>query len=201
MKPTFVNIHTHRPAGHGIELRVDGVHPWEASQEAVGRLEATLAKGDASIPQAIGEIGLDGVRGPARELQQEAFRAQLTLAEQYGLPVVLHCVRAFAEVMRTLAEYRLRAVIFHGFVGSPEQACEALTKGYYLSFGERSFASPKTVRAMRVTPMERLFLETDDSPTPIATIYAQAAELSGIGIAELQAAMVANYERIFTEHG
>lgn len=187
-----VNIHTHRPTGRGIELRTAGIHPWDAGREPV----ASLLPLPAGV-QAIGETGLDFARGPAREVQTEVFRAQLALARERGLPVVLHCVRAFEAVLRELADCRPRAVIFHGFIGSKEQARQAAARGYYLSFGERTFSSPKTQEALREVPLSQLFLETDDSQTPIETIYARAAELRGIPVRELLRATEENYKRIF----
>ena len=178
----YVNIHTHRPTGSGIELRTEGVHPWDADM----RLVATLGE-RLSDAQAVGETGLDFVHGPSREMQTEALRAQLRLARERGLPVVLHCVRAFEPLMRELAACEPRAVIFHGFIGSPEQARRALAKGYFLSFGERAFASPKTLAALRETPLSQLFLETDDSPVLVVGlggVGAYAAEMiarAGVG--------------------
>ena len=193
----YVNIHTHRPTGSGIELRTAGVHPWDADMQEVASLGERL-----SDAQAVGETGLAFVHGPSRGVQFGALRAQLRLARERGLPVVLHCVRAFEPLMRELAACEPRAVIFHGFIGSPEQARQALAKGYLLSFGERAFASPKTLAALRETPLSQLFLETDDSPVPIAAVYARAAEARGIPVEELQRATLANYERIFeTQHG
>ena len=148
--------------------------------------------------QAVGETGLDFVRGADRAAQLSALRTQLRLARERGLPVVLHCVRAFEPLMRELAASEPRAVIFHGFIGSPEQARQALAKGYCLSFGERTFASPKTLAALRGTPLSQLFLETDDSPVPIAEIYARAAEAKGVPEEVLQRAILDNYKRIFT---
>ena len=192
----YVNIHTHRPTGSGIELRMEGVHPWDADMQLVAKLGERL-----SDAQAVGETGLDFVHGTSREVQTEALRAQLRLARERGLPVVLHCVRAFEPLMRELAACEPRAVIFHGFIGSPEQARRALAKGYFLSFGERAFASPKTLAALRETPLSQLFLETDDSPVPIEEIYARAAEARGVPTEVLQRATLANYERIFeTRH-
>lgn len=189
----YVNIHTHRPTGSGIELRTEGVHPWDADMQLVATLGERL-----SDAQAVGETGLDFVHGPSREVQTEALRAQLRLARERELPVVLHCVRAFEPLMRELAACEPRAVIFHGFIGSPEQARQALAKGYCLSFGERTFASPKTLAALRGTPLSQLFLETDDSPVPIAEIYARAAEAKGVPEEVLQRAILDNYKRIFT---
>ena len=115
MTDQFVNIHTHRPTGRGIELRTAGIHPWNADKEDVSTIVPLL--GDV---QAVGETGLDFVHGADRETQLAAFRAQLALARERRLPVVLHCVRAFEPVMRELDACRPRAAIFHGFIGSPE---------------------------------------------------------------------------------
>lgn len=188
----YVNIHTHRPTGRGIELRTAGIHPWNADKERIASL-LPLPEG----VQAVGETGLDFVRGPQRDVQTEVFREQLRLARDRGLPVVLHCVRAFGEVMRCLKECEPRAAVFHGFIGSKEQAREAVARGYLLSFGERTFSSPRTLEALRETPLTHLFFETDDSPTPIETIYERAAAATGIGVEALQQATFCNYERIF----
>lgn len=188
----YVNIHTHHPTGRGIELRTAGVHPWDAGHEAVDALQP-LAEG----VQAIGETGLDALRGPDRETQTAVFRAQLALARRTGLPVVLHCVRAFGEVMRELATCPPRAAIFHGFIGSAQQAREAVARGCYLSFGERTFASPRTLDALRSVPVSQLFLETDDSPVPIETVYEKAAAVRGTSVEMLLKDIYTNYERIF----
>lgn len=201
MNAPFVDIHTHRPTGCDIELRAAGIHPWEAGRQpvaaAVQALEAELARGDA---QAIGEIGLDFARASTQELrdaQATLFRAQLALACERGLPVVLHCVRAFEPTMRMLRELEPRAVVFHGFVGSPEQARRALERGYYLSFGERTFVSPRTVEALKATPLSQLFFETDESGLPAKTIYIRAAALLELDIETLRQAAYDNYRRIF----
>lgn len=74
----------------------------------------------------------------------------------------------------------------------------AVGKGYYLSFGLRAFASPKTLESLRETPLSQLFLETDDSDVPIEEIYARAAKVKGVTPEELQRATLENYGRIFT---
>ena len=99
--------------------------------------------------------------------------------------------------MRELDACRPRAAIFHGFIGSPEQARRAVLKGYYLSFGLRAFASPKTLESLRETPLSQLFLETDDSDTGIEEVYAHAAAVRGTTVEALKRATTENYERIF----
>lgn len=188
----FVNIHTHRPAGCGVELRAEGVHPWEAACYDEASLRARLEG-----VQALGEIGMDALRGPGEEVQRAVFEAQLALARELGLPVVLHCVRRFEPMMRLLAAYRLRAVIFHGFTGSAEQALQAVRRGYCLSFGERSLLSRRGTEALRRIPSEALFLETDESEVAIGTIYERAAALREMPVDALREVVWKNYESIF----
>lgn len=192
MKPSYVNIHTHRPTHRGIELRAEGIHPWDADITPPGVLPVP-----APDTQAIGEIGLDFACKVSRERQTDLFSRQLSLAEEVGLPVVLHCVKAFSETLALLRGRRLRAVIFHGFIGSPEQAAEAVRRGCHLSFGHRTFSSPRTMEALRRMPPERIFLETDDEQIDISEIYRRAAEVRGEDVETLKRVTTDNYERIF----
>lgn len=192
METPYVNIHTHRPTGRGLEPASVGIHPWDAAGADAESLCEALGRA-----QAVGEIGLDYLH-PDREAQRRLFEQQLELAETAGKPVVLHCVKAFEPMMTLLGRFRLRAVIFHGFIGSPQQAARAVAAGYYLSFGPRSLRSPRTVQALATVPSERLFLETDDDPTPIESVYAEAARLLGLSLDRLRETLYTNYLRIFT---
>lgn len=186
-----VDIHTHNAQTNAQTIVAVGIHPWHALEADLSAVEAQIADADA-----IGEIGLDFACDVPREVQMDVFRAQLALAERHQKAVVLHCVRAFEEMMKVLSEYRLPAVIFHGFIGSPEQAQHAVAQGYYLSFGERTFRSPKTIEAMRSTPLSSLFVETDESPTPIEKIYDKIAELRGIPTDNLTIATKENFKKL-----
>lgn len=186
----YIDIHTHHPTS-ATTLHAVGVHPWQAAIESLPSEVAIMAA------EAVGEIGLDKVCAVDFEQQKAVFAAQLDLAERFAKPVVLHCVRAFEEVMRCLEGRTLPAVIFHGFIGSKEQAERALQRGYYLSFGVRTARSPKSVEALRYTPLDRLFVESDEEMTPIETIYEEMATLRGVSVEELRSATLANYTRIF----
>ena len=189
----ITDIHTHNAQTNAQTIKTEGIHPWQALNGDISTVESVIAEIDA-----IGEIGLDFACDVSREAQTRIFKAQLALAEQHKKAVVLHCVRAFEEVMKILSEYHLKTVIFHGFIGSKEQAQRAVKQGYYLSFGERTFRSPKTIEAMCSTPLSSLFVESDESVTPIEDIYEKIAELRGIPTTELIAATTANFQRIFS---
>lgn len=188
----LIDIHTHRPTS-AVTITAVGLHPWQAEDGTLPSEE------QIQTSDAVGEIGLDKACEVDFEQQMAVFEAQLRLAEQYQKPVVLHCVRAFEEVMNVLEKFALRAVIFHGFIGSQEQAERAVKKGYYLSFGARTERSKKTIEALRATPLDQLFVESDEAEMPIEEIYALVARLRGITIEELAAATSRNYERLLVE--
>ena len=132
-----------------------------------------------------------------RSTQSVLFARQLAIAERLHKPIVVHCVRAFEPVMDMLRDIRVPAVIFHGFIGSAEQAQRAVERGYYLSFGERTLRSPKSIEALRSIPLARVFVETDDSPTPIEELYDRIAALLDISTEELMLQTRENFEHIF----
>ena len=185
----LIDIHTHRPSS-AVTLTTVGLHPWQAATGVIPS-EAEILSADA-----VGEIGLDKACEVDFEQQRAVFEAQLRLAEQHKKPVVVHCVRAFEEVISALEKCTLKAVIFHGFIGSREQAARAVKKGYFLSFGARTERSKKTIEALRATPLDRLFVETDEADTPIAEMYALVARLRNTEVEELEEATSRNYERI-----
>lgn len=186
----FVDIHTHLKTD-AVTILTVGVHPWNAGE---GVLPTT---DEIASAEAVGEIGLDKASEVDFSLQTALFQAQLRLAEEHRKPVVLHVVRACEEVLKALDEVHLPAVIFHGFIGSPELAERLIRRGFYLSFGERTFRSPKTLEALRRVPLEQLFIETDESRMPLAEIYEKAAEAKGITCEELQQATYENYLKLF----
>ena len=168
-----------------------GIHPWDA--------EKGLELPDFAQCDIIGETGLDLSCGVDLERQKELFYLHLEQAEKLCKPVVLHVVRSFEQVIKILANYRLKGVVFHGFIGSKQQAAEALKRGYYLSFGERLQSSPRTREAIAATPLDRIFAETDDNALlNVATIYDAIAEIKGIAREQLAEAIEKNYKTLIT---
>lgn len=198
VEPDFVNIHTHRPTGRGIELRTAGIHPWRAEECPAADADALsrMLGCELTQAQAIGETGLDFARAVDRTAQERLFRAHAELAARMRMPLVVHCVRAFEPVMKILHEYDLAGVVFHGFIGSREQMLRAAEAGYYISFGVRAFRSPKTLDAMRAAPPERVFFETDDDDATIESVYRAAAEALGTDIGQLLETTNCNYGKL-----
>ena len=210
MKP-FVDIHTHGPLKGSIGLRSYrlgierpaeesgayslGIHPWDVCEvENERQLLVNLHTMECS---AIGEIGLDKVCGADFARQIEMFEQQLIIASNRNLPIVIHCVKAQQEILNLLARCSTPAVIFHGFIGSPQQAEQLWQNGYYLSFGFGALKSPKTQEALRRCPAEYLFLESDTIEESIIVLYDKVAALRGVGVEEVRESIYNNYHRIF----
>lgn len=189
-----INIHTHNPKPDEITISSIGIHPYNADDATTDSMLAI--EREAEGVDAIGEIGLDYCCSADKSAQALAFRVQLEIAQKAGKGVVIHCVKAFEDVMNILKDYSLKFVIFHGFIGSAVQSARATKQGYYLSFGERTFRSPKSIEAMRATPIERLFLETDEAQIEIGEIYSRASAILGVPEAVLEYITTENYNRI-----
>ncbi len=153
---------------------------------------------------AIGEIGLDYyVEELDRERQQHLLEAQLELANEFALPVLLHVRRAHAPMIATLKRHRLkRAGIVHAFSGSLEEALEYIRLGYKLGLGGAGTwpQAHRMHRVLRQLPLESIVLETDapdiaphshagqrNSPEFLPDICRELAQRRGISPEELAA--------------
>lgn len=189
MELSYVDIHTHHPRAGVLSPTMAGIHPWDA--------ERSCTMPDLTACDIVGETGLDYACSVSRQAQERFFCDHLSAAERLHKPVVLHVVKAFEPVMRILADYKVKGVVFHGFIGSEQQASDALRRGYYLSFGSRSLRSQRTLRALAATPLDRLFVESDDDPSvDIAKLYARVAEIKNISPSELCRQLMANYKSL-----
>ena len=153
-----------------------GIHPEDAhglnEREALADLEALLGTAETRRRDkivAIGEIGLD-YHAPSFggvpldcDLERRVFEAQLDLAEQLDLPVVIHNREANGDLFEILLRHPKARGVLHSFSGSPELVREYTRRGWYLSFsGTVTFKNAPRVReALLATPRDRLLIETD----------------------------------------
>lgn len=213
-----VDIHTHqRPRTPGTaivncypdtfapatgEWYSVGIHPWhipttsvQARTDSALRHEMEMLAALAVQPQvlAIGEAGLDKHADAPMAVQTEVFEYQAQLSSRLGKPLVIHLVKAVDELLRL--KHRIQPPvpwIIHGFRGKAALAEEYLRHGFYLSFGERY-----QEEALRITPPDRLFLETDESETPVADLYRQAAAVRHMALDELAETVRENIGKVF----
>ena len=137
-----------------------GIHPWwTASPEDVAQLMHQLPS-LLQHPQviALGECGLDALRGAPLEVQEDIFCQQITLAETYRLPVTLHAVHTYDRLLRLHKTLKpTTRWTIHGFHGKTPLARQLLQAGFDLSYGLR-----RNEEAYAQTPVERRHDETDD---------------------------------------
>jgi TatD DNase family protein len=146
---------------------------------------------------AIGEIGLDRAKGPAMPIQTAWFEAQLKLAEKVNKPVIVHCVKAYADLIPFLKKYTM-PFILHGYNGNRQQTSDLLKfPQIYFSLGKQLFsAGNQKMDAFLAIPTQRVFLETDTSGIPIREMYATYSRLSGIPQEEIRQTLRKNYMQI-----
>lgn len=206
----FFNIHTHitkhpeseilsadvlsfSSIGKNEYLSV-GIHPWYlADNDAENQLESLRkAIGNRQVV-AIGECGLDKLKGPSMELQASVFRKEIALAEEHNLPMVIHCVKAYNELVQIKkSTHPQQPWIIHGFRGKEALAKECLQHGFHLSFGAYFQED-----ALRAVPVEKLFVETDESGMAIEEVYLRIARTRGMELEELTESIKKNVERVF----
>ena len=114
--------------------------------------------------KAIGEIGLDyHYEDIPREIQKKAFRMQMALAQEVGLPVIIHQREALADCLEILGDFPEVKGVFHSFSGSAQTARELTAQGWYVGFtGVLTFKNArKALEAAKAVPKDRIVLETD----------------------------------------
>lgn len=169
-----------------------GVHPWY-SEDAEPQLK--FLKEIAGDPRivAIGEAGLDKLKGPDLKTQQTIFEQQVQLSEQLQKPLIIHCVKAWEELLHIKKLYKPRQPwIIHGYKGKVELAKQLLSHGFLFSINERFNDD-----AIREIPLDRLFCETDISETSIEDIYSEVAKALDISEEVLTSQIAENVKRTF----
>ncbi len=204
----LVNIHTHYKRNDSIEIvnAIDiidlsyyysvGIHPWNAETNSL-KISNLENKAHDKFMLAIGEIGLDKIKGPALEIQKMCFIDQVLIAEKINRPVIIHCVKAWNEIMEIKKDLQPKQIwIFHGFtkVSILESVLE---EGLMISIGAGIMNNLKLQEALKNIPNEQLFLETDDSEITILEIYKKVSTIKNLSLSELEEIIENNFNRIF----
>ncbi|MFC4158309.1 TatD family hydrolase [Chitinimonas lacunae] len=151
-----------------------GLHPICTPQHRDEHLTTLRELLERERPIAVGEIGLDFfVPGLDAQRQTDLFAAQLKLARDFDLPVLLHVRKSQDQVLKQLRRFGLRRGIAHAFNGSPQQAEAFISLGFKLGFGgNMSFERARNIRRLAADlPLESLVLETDSPDIPPAWAY------------------------------
>ncbi|GAB4279100.1 MAG: TatD family hydrolase [Methylomicrobium sp.] len=214
----FIDIHSHREKSRNgtVIISIDmseiasrgprhgfysvGIHPWFIGRQdcAESLLKIERAASDSRM-LAVGECGLDTLTGIPLVEQEKIFAAQIELAERCGKPLLIHCVRAFNELLRIKTSLKpTQPWIIHGFNNKASIASRLLERGCYLSLG-KALLHPESnaAKILPIVPEDRFFLETDDSDVSIESVYRAATNLRQCSLSELQQVIENNFNRVF----
>ncbi len=191
-----------------------GSHPDaadEVNDQVLAQYEA-LCRQNPKI-RAIGEIGLDyHYEDIPRQVQQQAFRAQMALARDLNLPVIVHEREAHGDGMAIVKEFPQVRGVFHCYSGSAEMARQLVELGWYIGFtGVVTFKNPrKALETAAAIPLERIVLETDcpymapepfrgrrNDPGYLYRMAEKLAQVRGLPVEELARITLENGKRLY----
>ena len=174
--PVITNFHSHDTTAEKAIISVDvdefkpqygkvysvGLHPWHIGDDWQQKIERLKEVAHHYQVVAIGETGLDSLKGAPLDVQEQVMREVVNIAAATGKPLIIHCVRTSQQVLklwRDNPQAHNVAWIIHGFRGNENVARELLDAGFYLSFGSKF-----NEQALAITPLDHLLVETDDDP-------------------------------------
>ena len=190
-----------------------GSHPDSADEVNEEVIEAYCRMAQHPKVMAIGEIGLDYYYETIpREVQQKAFRMQMALAKELGMPVIVHERNAHDDGMRIVKEFKGVTGVFHCYSGSAEMARQLVDMGWYIGFtGVLTFKNArKAVETAERIPLERIVLETDcpfmapephrgkrNDPGFLPYMAQRLADIRGISQEEVERITTENAKRLY----
>ena len=190
-----------------------GIHPEDMEGLTPESLDTIRALAGHEKCVAIGEIGLDYYWDASHKTEQkELFAAQLALAGELDLPVIVHDREAHADCLEVTGRFPEARGVFHCFSGSADMAKELLRRGWYLGFdGPVTYKNArKALEVLEIVPPERILVETDSpymSPVPLrgkrndssnlVYIIEKIAEIKGMTPREIEEITYENGKRLF----
>jgi TatD DNase family protein len=217
-KTDYIDIHTHqqntdpdifsvrcllthqpeRPHDYPTSAVSVGAHPWFIEKDnLLTTLEDVAISATGSNVVAIGEAGLDKVKGAEMPTQITAFEKQAIIANNLLKPLIVHCVKAWDELLAVHRNINPRVPwIIHGFMGSKELAGQIIDKGMFISLWYSFALAERSASLIKWMPQDRLFLETDSSDANIKDIYAKVAGNLNISVDSLKSTIVGNYDEL-----
>lgn len=185
---TSVFAEEYPPDDPGNGVYSVGLHPWHLGktdhEQALKKIKLAT---EAYNVLAVGEAGLDKLISFPMDQQLRIFAKQVEIAEYADLPLIIHNVRASQELISFMKTQRpVVPMIIHGFRGGAQLAEDLLHAGFFLSFGTRFMNDDKLAEALKESPVEKIFLETDEDGTDIITLYDRASVLKLVSGDHLQ---------------
>lgn len=211
-----IDLHTHQPKSDSLvqilnvfaqdlpfaddeNLYSAGLHPWHIKWV---NPEACLRSLDLAGSQknlvAIGVCGLDRSIDTDMAIQEDYFKQQIEIAQRHSKPLIIHCVRAFSELIKIKKEFHNTIPwIIHGYQANQATTLQLLRHNFYFSVGESLLTNPMKKETLGLIPLDHLFLETDDREGSISSIYAIAAPLLNLDEESLGLVIAENFRLLF----
>lgn len=203
---TILDCHTHYPNRHNAIFNLNlgntpdkeryysiGVHPWGANINQCVSINDLISAASYEYVVAIGETGIDTIKGGDIETQKSLFIKHIKVSETLKKPIVLHVVKAWQQIIEIRRMIKPSQIwIAHGFRGKPQLAKELLRHGIHISLGEHFNTETATI-----IPDEMLLTESDESNLSINAIINKIAEARAISPDNLRDIIVQNTDRIF----
>lgn len=169
-----------------------GIHPWYSEDSESQFLHLSNIASDPKIV-AIGETGLDKIKGPSFDVQIPLFKRHIELSEQLEKPLIIHAVKAWEELYHIRKESKpTQSWIIHGFRGNPQITQQMARAGFMFSIGKRF--NPDSLKYI---PKESLFLETDEEEIDVKEVYEQVSIAMDWDMKDLAALIEGNVRSIF----
>jgi len=180
-----------------------GLHPWHISEKDFDVTNEFNKITDNKKLLAIGEVGFDkNIDVPFAE-QGALLHEQLVISEQNNLPVILHIVKSFNEIIEIKTKWCYKQPwIIHGFNKKLELANQLIDKGFYLSFGSSVMNKEgNSENVLKSIDISNIFIETDDQEKyRIKEIYKRVSEIKEIPLEELKEQLEKNFKKVFTKY-
>ncbi|MBP1166715.1 MULTISPECIES: TatD family hydrolase [unclassified Chryseobacterium] len=144
---------------------------------------------------AIGECGLDSLVSIDHKIQEEVFLMQIKIANEVKKPLIIHCVRKFYEVI-SFKKKAEQPMIIHGFNKKHQIAEDLLANNFYLSFGKAVLYNLSLQDILKNTPLDKIFLETDNEDFNIEELYVKVSEIKEVSLEQLNEQILENLHRI-----
>lgn len=172
-----------------------GIHPKDIKIESIDDQYAWLESNISGNCFAIGECGLDSMIAIPLKIQEKIFLKHIAISNEVKKPLIIHCVRKFYEVMsfRKKAE---QPMIIHGFNKKHRIAEDLLKNNFYLSFGKAVLYNLSLQNILKITPLDRIFLETDNEYFSIEELYQKVSEIKEISLETLNERILENLHTI-----
>ncbi len=217
----YINIHTHNHIRNQEILEIQslyhtqansitkypgclfsiGIHPWHTKDINLGKeIDRIKKNANSKNVVAIGECGLDKLKGADIEVQIEIFKSHALIAEEQNKPLIIHCVHAYQEIISMHQQIGPAAPwIIHDFNKNETLANQLIKNGFILSFGKSLIdKKPSIFKIFAEIKESDFFLETDEKiGINLKQIYEQAANIMNLPLDRLSEIIKFNFEKCF----